>query len=82
MFCAHFRRGLVSRGQLQIIVVDSRCCQEAQDSYEVKLGNCGDIGTGTKSTGIDTHMRLSYSGVLVSVPNQSGTDTQALLENQ
>ena len=56
MFCAHFRSGLVSRGQLQIIVVDSRRCQEASGNYEVKLGNCGDIGTGTKSGGTGTHM--------------------------
>ena len=81
MFCVHFRSGLVSRGQLQIIVVDSRCFREAPGSYEVKLGNCGDIGTDTKSTGIGTHMQLSYNGVLVPVPNQSGTGTQVLLEN-
>ena len=49
MFRAHFRSGLVSRGQLQIIIVDSRHCREAPGNYEVKLGNCGDIGTGTKS---------------------------------
>ena len=48
MFCAHFRSVLVSRGQLQIIAVDSKCSREASGSYEVKLGNCGDIGTGTK----------------------------------
>ena len=68
MFRAHFRCGLVSRGQLQIIAVNSRRCQEASDNYEVKLGNCGDIGTGT-------HIQLRYSGVLVPVPNQSGTGT-------
>ena len=81
MFCAHFRSGLVSRGPLQIIAVDYRPCQEAQSSYKVKLGNCGDIGTGTKSGGIGTHMQLRSSGVLVLVPNPSGTDTQVLLEN-
>ena len=69
MFRAHFRSGLVSRGQLQIIVVDSRLYWEASGSYEMKLGNCGDIGTHTKSTGTGTHMQLSYSGVLVPVPN-------------
>ena len=69
MFRAHCCRGLVSRGQLQIIVVDSNCCQEAPSSYEVKLGNCGHIGTGTKSTGIGTHIQLRYSGVFVLVPN-------------
>ena len=58
MFRAHFRSGLVSRGQLQIIVVDSRHCQEALSSYEVKLGNCGDIGTGTNSGGTGTHMQF------------------------
>ena len=56
MFHAHFRGGLVSRGQLQIIVVDSRRCREALGSYEVKLGNCGDIGTDTKSGGTGTHI--------------------------
>ena len=75
MFRAYFHSGLVSRGQLQIIVVDSRHCQEASSSYEVKLGNYGDIGTGT-------HMQLRYNGVLVPVSNQSGTGTQVLLENQ
>ena len=69
MFRAHFRSGLVSKGQLQIIAVDSRRCREAPDSYEVKLGNYGDIGTSTKSTSTGTHMQLSYSGVLVPVPN-------------
>ena len=82
MFRAHFRSGLVSKGQLQIIVVDSRRYREAPSSYVVKLGNCGDIGTGTKSGGTDTHMQLRSSGVLVPVPNQSGTGTQVLLENQ
>ena len=84
MFRAHFRSGLVSRGQLQIIAVNSRHCREAPGSYEVKLGNCGDIGTGTKSGGTGTHMQLRSNGVLVSVPNQSGTgtSTQVLLENQ
>ena len=53
---AHFRIGLVSRGQLQIIAVDSRRCREAPGSYEVKLDNCGDIGTSTKSGGTGTHM--------------------------
>ena len=57
MFRAHFRSGLVSRGQLQIIVVDSRRCREVPGSYEVKWGNCGDIGIGTKSTGTGTHMQ-------------------------
>ena len=74
MFRAHFRSGLVSRGQLQIITVNSRRCREAPGNYEVKLGNCGDIGTGT-------HMQLRSTGVLVPVPNQSGTGTQVLLEN-
>ena len=54
---AHFRSGLVYRGQLQIIVVDSRSYQEALGSHEVKLGNCGGNGTGTKSTGTGTHMQ-------------------------
>ena len=63
MFRAHFRRGLVSRGQLQLIVVDSRCCREAPGSYGVKLGNCGDIGTSTKSGGTGTHIQLRSSGV-------------------
>ena len=57
MFCAHFRSGLVSRGQLQIIAVDSRRCREAPGSCEVKLDNCGDIGIGTNSGGTDTHMQ-------------------------
>ena len=69
MFRAHFRSGLVSRRQLQIIIVNSRRCQEAPSSYEVELGNCGDIGTGTKSGGTGTHMQLRSSGVLVPVPN-------------
>ena len=56
MFCEHFRGGLVSRGQLQIIAVNSRRCREASSIYEVKLGNCGNIGTGTNSTGTGTHM--------------------------
>ena len=56
MFRAHFRSGLVSRGQLQIIAVNSRHYREAPGNYEVKWGNCGDIGTGTKSTGTGTHM--------------------------
>ena len=83
MFHAHFRSSLVSRGQLQIIVVDSRHYREASGNYEVKLGNCGDIGIGigTKSGGTGTHMQLRSSGVLVLVPNQSGTGTQVLLEN-
>ena len=72
---AHFCIGLVSRGQLQIIVVNSRRCREAPGSYEVKLGNCGDIGTGTKSGGTGTHMQLRSSEVLVPVPNQCGTGT-------
>ena len=62
MFRAHFCSRLVSKGQLQIITVDSRRCREALGSYEVKLGNCGDIGTGT-------YMQLSYRGVLIPVPN-------------
>ena len=77
-----FCNGLVSREQLQIIAIDSRRCREAPGSYEVKLGNCGDIGTSTKSGGTGTHMQLRSSGVLVLVPNQSGTGTQVLLENQ
>ena len=76
MFRAHFRSGLVSRGQLQIIAVDSRHCQEAPGNYEVKLGNCGDIGTGTKLGGTSAHMKLISNGVLVPVPNQCGTGTQ------
>ena len=56
MFRAHFHSSLVSRGQLQIITVDSRCYWEAPSSYEVKLGNYGDIGTGTNSGGTGTHM--------------------------
>ena len=75
MFHVHFRSGLVSRGQLQIIIVDSRRCREAPGSYEVKLGNCGDTSTGTKSGGTGTHLQLRSSGVLVPVPNQSGTYT-------
>ena len=75
MFRAHFHSGLVSRGQLQIIVVDSKRFRDALGSYEVKLGNFGDIGIGT-------HLQLRCSGVLVSVPNHSGTGTQVLLENQ
>ena len=75
MFCAHFCSGLVSRGQLQIITVDSRCFREAPGNNEVKLGNYGDIGTGT-------HMQLRYNGVLVPVPSQSGIGTEVLLENQ
>ena len=58
MFRAHFRSSLVSKGQLHIIVVNSRRHWEAPGSYEVKLGNCGDIGTGTKSGGIGTHMQF------------------------
>ena len=58
MFCEHFCSGLVSKGQLQIIAFDSRHCREASGSYEVKLGNCGDIGTGTKSVGTGTHMQF------------------------
>ena len=50
MFRAHFRSGLVSKGQLHIIVIASRHCQEALGNYEVKWGNCGDIGS-------DTHMQ-------------------------
>ena len=76
MFRAHFHSGLVSRGQLQIIVVDSICCQEAQGSYEVKLGNCGDIGTDTKLCGTGTHMKLGSNGVLLPIPNQCGTGIQ------
>ena len=68
MFRAHFRSGFVSRGQLQIIVVYSRCCREASSSYEVKLDSCGDIGTDTKSGGTGTHMQLRCNGVLVLVP--------------
>ena len=75
MFRAHFHRGLVSRGQLQIIAVNSKRCREALGNYEVKLGNCGDSGTGTKSTGTGTHMQLRYSAILVPVPNRSGTGT-------
>ena len=56
MFRAHFHNGLVSRGQLQIIAIDSRRCREASSLYEVKLRNFGDIGTGTKLGGIGTHM--------------------------
>ena len=82
MFRGHFHSGLVSRGQLQIITVDSKGCQEAPGSYEVKLGNCGHIGTGTKSSCTSTHMQLICSGVLVPVPNQSGTGTQVLLKYQ
>ena len=81
MFHAHFHSGLVSKGQLQIIIVDSRHCREAPSNYEVKLGNCGDIDTGTKSGGTCTHMQLRSSGVLVPVPKKSGTCTQVLLEN-
>ena len=82
MFRAHFHSGLVPKGQLQIIAVNSRHCREAPSSHEVKLGNCGDIGTGTKSSGTGTHMQLRCSGVLVPVPYQSGTSTQVLLEDQ
>ena len=45
----------------------------------MKLGNYGDSGTCTKSTGTSTHMQLRTSGVLVRVPNQSGTGTQVQL---
>ena len=82
VFHAHFRSGLVSRRQLQIIAVKSRRCREAPGSYEAKLGNCGDIGTGTKSGGTGTHMQLRCSEVLVPVQNQSGTSTQVLLKDQ
>ena len=58
MFRAHFCSGLVSRGELQIIVVDSRRCREAPGNYEVKLGNCGDISTCTNSGGTGTHMQF------------------------
>ena len=58
MFHAHFRSDLVSRRQLKIIVVDSRCYREAPGSYEVKLGICGDSGIGTKSGGTGTHMQF------------------------
>ena len=51
-----FSSSLVSKGQLQIIAINSRRCQEASGSYVVKLGNCGDIGTGTKSGCIGIHM--------------------------
>ena len=68
MFRAHFHSGFVSKGKLQIIVVDSKRCREEPSSYEVKWSNCGDFGTGTKSTSIGTHRQLSYSGVLVPVP--------------
>ena len=78
MFCAHFRSGLVPKGQLQITVVDSRLYREAVDSHEVKLDNCGDIGIDTKSKGTGTHMQLRCSGVLVPVPYQSGIGTQVL----
>ena len=44
-------------------------------SYEVKLGNCGDIGTGTKSGGTCTRMQLRSSGVLVPLPNQGAIGT-------
>ena len=69
MYRENFFSGLVSRGQLQIIAVDLRHCQEALGSYVVKLGNCGDIGTYTKSSGTGTHMQLRSSGVLVPVLN-------------
>ena len=75
MSCAHFCSSLVSRGQLRIISVTSRCRQETPDIYEVKLGNCGDIGTGTKSSGTGTHIQMRCSGVLVPIPSQSGTGT-------
>ena len=71
MFHANFHSGLVSRGQLQIIVVDSRHCREAPGSYEVNLGNCGDIGTGTNSSGIGTHMQFKIQWSL-------GTDTKSV----
>ena len=58
MFRAHFRSGLVSRGKLQIIDVDSKHCREAPGSYEVNLGNCGDIGIDTKLGGTNTHMQF------------------------
>ena len=58
MFRAHFRSDLVSRGQLQIITVDSKRYREASSSYEVKLGNFRDIGTGTNSGGTGTHMQF------------------------
>ena len=70
MFNAHFCSGLVSREQLQFIAIDYRCCREAPGSYGVKLGNCGDIGTETKSGGTCTHIQLRSSGVLVPIPNQ------------
>ena len=56
MFRAHFRSGLGSGGQLQIIVVDSKRCLEVPGSYEVKLGNYLDIGTGTNLGGTGTHI--------------------------
>ena len=71
MFRAHFCSGLVSKGQLQIIAVDSRHCREALGSYEVKLGNCGDIGTGAKSVGTDTHMQFKIQWSL-------GTSTKSV----
>ena len=58
MFRAHFHSGLVSRGQLHIIAIDARRYQEALGSYEVKLGNCGDISIGTKSGGAGAHMQF------------------------
>ena len=39
-----------------IIVVDSRRCREALGNSEVKLGNGGDLGTGTTPTGTGTHI--------------------------
>ena len=80
MFRAHFRSGLVSRGQLQIIAVDSRRCREAPGSCEVKLGNCGDIGISLPiQVVLVPTCSLRSSGVLVPVPNQCGTGTQVQL---
>ena len=81
MFRAHFRSGFVSRGQLQIIAVDSRLCWEAPGNYEMKLGNYGDIGTGTNSGGIGTHMQFKIQWSLGTGTKQCGTGTQVQFEN-
>ena len=69
------------RGHLQIIVVDSRRCREAPDSFEVKSGQQWRHWYRYQINWYRYPQAVRYSGVVVPVANQTDTSTQVLLEN-
>ena len=52
----HFCSGLVPEDNFRSLSSIPGAVGRTPGSYEVKWGNCGDIGTGTKSSGINNHI--------------------------